>query len=476
MRDVVVIGSGPNGLAAAIDLLRAGCRVRVVERSETIGGGTRTLPLTLPGHLHDVCSAVHPMAVASPFLRTVDLSGVDMVQPPIPVTHPLDGGRVAVLHRDVDSTARGFGRDARRYRRLVAPLVSRADRLADDVLRPLRVPPRHLITVPFGMVGALSARGLARLFTGDEARGLLAGLAAHSIAPLTRPLTAAVALWFATTGHAYGWPIVAGGSTRLGEALAARVIDLGGSIETGVDVIDTRSFGEAVLVLDVMPASAATIASHRIPDRTRRRLLAARRGPGVFKVDWALHGPIPWRDPHSAEAGTVHVGGTFEEVAAAEADVAAGRHPGRPFVLLSQPSLFDGSRAPAGRHTAWAYCHVPTGSTLDMTAAIEAQVERFAPGFGDQIAARHTMGPADFGAANPNDSGGDIAGGPFSLRRLLRPLLRRPYRIGDGVYLCSAATPPGAGVHGMCGHGAAAAALTDLSGAGEGANGPTAPG
>jgi phytoene dehydrogenase-like protein len=465
MSDVIVVGAGPNGLAAAVELLRSGRSARVLERSAIVGGGTRTLPLTLPGYLHDVCSAVHPMAIASPFMRGLDLAGlgVELIQPPIPVTHPLDGGRAGVLHRDVEETAALLAGDGSRYRRLMQPFAARADRLADDVLGPFRVPPRHLATIPFGMAGLPSATILGKRFRGDEARALLAGLAAHSLAPLTRPFTGAVAVWFAATGHAFGWPVVRGGSAELGRALAEAVVALGGSVETGIDVQDLDDIDDrAAIVLDLMPAAAVRIGGRRVSPRSRTRLVRWRHGPGVFKVDWALDGPIPWADPWSGSAGTVHVGGTFEEVEAAEAAVHDGRHPERPFVLLSQPTLFDPSRAPEGKHTAWAYCHVPTGSVMDMTAAIEAQVERFAPGFHDLILARHTMGPKDFEAANPNDVGGDIAGGAFGTWRVVGSAVRNPYRIGDGVYLCSSATPPGAGVHGMCGYHAARTVIRDL--------------
>jgi phytoene dehydrogenase-like protein len=464
MSEIIVVGAGPNGLAAAIELLRTGHAVRVLERSDSVGGGARTLPLTLPGYLHDVCSAVHPMAVASPFLRRIDLAahGVDLIQPPIPVTHPLDGGRVGALHRSVADTARLLDGNDRRYRRLVAPFAARAERLADDVLGPFRIPPRRLITMPFGAVGSASAAMLAKGFRTVETKALLAGLAAHSVAPLSRPFTGAVALWFAATAHAFGWPIVRGGSGRLAAALAAEVAALGGRIETGVEVGDLEEIGAGTtVVMDVMPAAAVRIGGRRLPERTAARLMRWRHGPGVFKVDWALDGAIPWADGCSAEAGTVHLGGTFEEVAAAEAEVHAGRHPQRPFVLLSQPTVFDPTRAPEAKHTAWAYCHVPARSDVDMTGAIEAQVERFAPGFRDLILARHTMGPAEFEAANPNDVGGDIAGGAFSVSRILSSAVRNPYRIGEGIYLCSSATPPGAGVHGMCGYHAARTLIRD---------------
>jgi phytoene dehydrogenase-like protein len=459
--DAVVVGAGPNGLAAAAELTRNDRRVLVVEGAAMIGGGTRTEELTLPGYHHDVCAAIHPLGIASPFFRSIGIG--DWIHPDIPAAHPLDGGRVGVLYRSLEETAVRLGKDGRGYRRLLSGLVAHSDELFDQVLGPLRLPPPHPVTLGrFGAPGLLPAAVVARTLRTEEGRALYAGLAAHAIAPFRAPLTGAVAQIFAVSAHAYGWPLVRGGSQRLTEALAAIVIDGGGSIETGrmIGSLDELPPAGTVL-LDLMPDAAMRIAGSRIEGSSRKRLAKWKRGPGVFKVDWALDGPIPWADDASGRAGTVHVGGTYEEIEASEAAVHAGRHAERPFVLVAQQSLFDPSRAPEDGQTAWGYCHVPAGSTEDMAEAIEAQVERFAPGFRDRILVRHTMGPTALEAHNPNNVGGDIAGGAFGIRRSFQFGTSRPYRIGEGVYLCSAATPPGAGVHGMCGYRAARAAITD---------------
>ena len=458
----VVVGAGPNGLAAAVELTRAGGRVLVVEGSNTIGGGTRTEALTSPGFLHDVCSAIHPLGVASPFFRSVGVG--DWIQPDIPATHPLDGGRVGVLHRSIDETSNGLGTDAKAYRRFVTGLVDRTDDVLSQILGPLRVMPSHPIALArFGVPGLLPASVTVKTFRTDEARALYAGLAAHAIAPFSAPMTGAVAEIFAMTAHSFGWPLVRGGSQRIAEQLASMVIDGGGSIETGrmVSSLDDLPVAPIVL-LDVMPDAAQRIVGGGMDRTARKRLRRWRSGPGVFKIDWALDGPIPWTDGASGRAGTVHVGGTYEEVASAEMAVHRGDHPSRPFVFVAQQSLFDPSRAPDGKQTAWGYCHVPSGSDRDMTGAIERQIERFAPGFKDRILARHVMGPGAYELHNPNYVGGDIAGGAFSSRRLLQFDAANPYRIGEGLYLCSSATPPGGGVHGMCGYHAARAALADL--------------
>lgn len=458
--DAVVVGAGPNGLAAAVYLTRAGRRVLVVEQAESIGGGTRTEALTLPGYAHDVCSAIHPLGVASPFFRELDLD-VEWIQPGIPVSHPLGEGLSAGLFRDLEESAGLFGEDADRYRRVIGPLVERADEVVEDFVGPLQIIPRNPASFArLATRGALPASTIINGFASDEARGVLSGMAAHAIAPFSSPLTGGVALLFAVTAHAYGWPMVKGGSQRLAEALAGIVLQGGGSIETGHPVTDLDEFGDIRLfLLDVMPESAAEMAGDRVMSRYRRRSGSRKLGPAVFKVDWALSQPIPWSDELSPRAGTVHVGGTYEEVMASENEVHSGRHPDRPFVLLAQQTPFDPSRAPEGMHTAWAYCHIPSGSDRDMTGAIEAQVERFAPGFGDVILERHTMGPADVEAHNPNYVGGDIAGGGFGMKKVFQLGATNPYKIGEGVYLCSSSTPPGAGVHGMCGYYAAKAAL-----------------
>ncbi|MEA2134224.1 MAG: hypothetical protein QOC68_2133, partial [Solirubrobacteraceae bacterium] len=381
MPDAVVVGAGPNGLAAAIALARGGRSVRVLEAAETVGGGSRSAELTLPGFVHDICSAVHPHPLASPFLRELPLAehGLELVQPELALVHPLDDGEAVVLERSVEATAQSIGgRDGERYRRLMAPLArDAADVLLPELLGPLR-PPRHPIAMArFGLVALRTAAGLAKRFDGERAPALVAGMAAHSMLRLDERPTAAVGLVLAITGHAVGWPVARGGSQAVADALASYLRSLGGEIETGRRVESVDELGDAgAILLDVTPRQVLALAGHRLPARYRRALERYRYGPGVFKLDWALDGPIPWRAPDGARAGTLHLGGTFAEIAAAEADVAEGRHPERPYVLLSQPTLCDPSRAPAGKHTAWAYCHVPAGSTRDMTAAIEGQIER----------------------------------------------------------------------------------------------------
>lgn len=458
--DAVVVGAGPNGLAAGAHLTRNGKKVLVVEQADAIGGGTRTEELTLPGFLHDVCSTVHPLGVASPFFRDIDLQ-VEWVQPGIPVSHPLDGGRPAGLFRDMEETTGRFGADAARYRRVMGPLVDRADELVADFVGPMRIVPRNPSAfVRLATRGALPASTIINAFTTEEARAVFAGLSAHAIAPFGSPLTGGVALLFGLTAHAYGWPMVRGGSQRIAEALATLVIEGGGAVETGHRVTSLTELPQAELyLLDLMPEAASAIAGDRASPRARGRAASRKIGPGVFKIDWALDGPIPWADELSSRAGTVHLGGRFEEVMAAEDAVHSGSHPENPFVLLAQQTLFDPTRAPAGKHTAWAYCHVPNGSDSDMSDSIEAQVERFAPGFRDLILGRHTMDPGAMEAHNPNYVGGDIAGGGFGLRKVLQFGSTRPYKMSNGVYLCSSSTPPGGGVHGMCGYYAAQAAL-----------------
>ena len=458
--DVVVVGAGPNGLAAAAHLTRAGRRVLVVEQADEIGGGTRTEELTLPGFLHDVCSAIHPLGVASPFFRDIGID-IEWIHPEIPVSHPLGDGRAAGLFRDLGESARRFGPDEDHYRRVMAPLVESADEIIEDFLGPVGFMPRHPGSFArFAARALLPASRVIGGFDTDEARAVLAGMAAHAIAPLNSPLTGGVGLLFAATAHAYGWPMVRGGSQQISEALARVVIDGGGSIETGhmVKTLDEFDRG-SVFLLDVMPQAAAKLAGDRLGSRVRRRLVGKKHGPAAFKVDWALDEPIPWLDETSGRAGTVHVGGTFEEVMAAEHSVTSGTHPDQPFVLIAQQTLFDPTRAPEGKHAAWGYCHVPSGSSLDMTDAIEAQVERFAPGFRDVILARHTLNASGLEDHNPNYVGGDIAGGSFGFRKVVQFGATRPYRIGERIFLCSSATAPGGGVHGMCGYYAAEAAL-----------------
>ncbi|HSL67041.1 MAG TPA: NAD(P)/FAD-dependent oxidoreductase, partial [Actinomycetota bacterium] len=426
--DAVVVGAGPNGLAAAITLAREGQAVLLVEGQETIGGGTRSAELTMPGFIHDVCSAIVPLALASPFFASVSLDqrGLEFVQPRAALAHPLDDGSVALLERSVDATARGLGEDARSYRRLMGPLVADADALLPDILGSLRMPRHPLAVARFGVSGIRSLRSLASRFEGQAARALLAGIAAHSMLPLDRSPSAAVALVLGMLAHTVGWPMARGGSQRIADVLAAHLRSLGAEIVTGqwVGSIDDLPPSRAVL-LDVTPRQVLSIAGHRLPRGYRHGLERFRYGPGVFKVDYALDGPVPWKAEECSRAGTVHLGGTLEEIAVAEETVATGDHPERPLVLLAQQSLFDPSRAPEGKHTLWAYCHVPNGSTVDMTERIESQIERFAPGFRERVLARSVMSPADLERHNPNYVGGDINGGLQSLlQTFARPTLR----------------------------------------------------
>jgi phytoene dehydrogenase-like protein len=464
--EAVVVGSGPNGLSAAILLARAGRRVTVVEGSETIGGGCRSEELTLPGFVHDTCSTVHALALASPFLSRLPLAehGLELVHPDAPLAHPLEDGSAVLLERSVDRTADGLDRDAEAYRRLFEPLVRTAPELMREILGPLR-PPRHPIAMArFAPAALRSAVGLARSrFEGERARALLAGCSAHSMLSLSSAASAAFGVVLMVSAHHVGWPVARGGSQRLADALASHLRSLGGEIETGrwlESLDDLAGFGTTLV--DVTPRQLMRLAGARLPAGYARRLGRYRYGPGVFKLDWALDAPIPWAAPEASRAGTVHVGGTLEQIAVSEQAAVRGEHSERPFVLLVQPSLFDASRTPAGKHTAWAYCHVPSGSTRDMTEAIEGQVERFAPGFRDLIAARSTLNAADIEQRNPNYVGGDINGGVQDLRQLFtRPVARPvPYSTPvDGLYICSSSTPPGGGVHGMCGYFAARSAL-----------------
>jgi phytoene dehydrogenase-like protein len=464
--DAVIVGAGPNGLAAAIELGRAGLHVRILEASATAGGGSRSAEL-LPGFVHDVCSTAHPLGVASPFFRSLDLGrrGLAWVHPDAPVAHMLAPDRAVILERSVDEAAAGLGRDGGAWRRLFGPLVHDIDRLLPSLLGPVVRPPRHPVALArFGLPALLPATGLARVsFREPAARALFAGLAAHSMVALGRPLTGSFGLVLGMLAHAIGWPFAAGGSGRIAEALVAEAGDLGVEIVTGSRVTSLADLSPARATLfDITPRQVVGIAGDRLPAGYRRSMARFRYGPGIFKIDWALDGPIPWGDPAAGRAGTVHVGGTMADVVAWEDGVAAGRLGDRPFTLVVQASRFDPSRAPTGKHTAWAYCHVPNGSTVDMTGAIEAQVERFAPGFRDLILARATKNSAELEAYDANYVGGDINGGIQDWRQLIfRPDLRwDPYRMPvDGMYLCSSSTPPGGGVHGMCGSLAARSAL-----------------
>ena len=465
--DAVVVGAGPNGLVGAITLAPAGRRVVLFEAGSTVGGGMRSAALTRPGFVHDVCATVHALGVASPALTALDLGGhgVEWLHPDLPLAHPLDDGAAALLHRDVSLTARGFDRaDGGQYSALMTPYVRRSGELVDTLLSPLRLP-RHPVTAArFGARAIRSVRSLASShFGGDAPRALLGGLAAHAMQPLTATGTAGYGLFLGILAHATGWPVVRGGSQRLANALTSTLTGLGGEIVTNHEV---RALAElpraAITLLDLTPRQVLDIGGDAVPGRYRRTLARYRYGAGVFKVDWALREPIPWRNLDVQRAGTVHVGGRLEDIVTAEAEVGAGRHPRRPYVIVVQPTVMDPSRAPEGAHVAWAYCHVPNGSTLDQTAAIEAQIERFAPGFGDVVLDRHTMAPAAMQAHDANYVGGDINGGAGDLRQLFtRPVVSlHPWATPiPGVYLCSSSTPPGGGVHGMGGFHAATLAL-----------------
>jgi phytoene dehydrogenase-like protein len=478
--DAAVIGAGPNGLAAAITLARAGHSVIVYEAAEQIGGGCRSKELTLPGFVHDVCSAVHPYGVASPFFRTLPLEryGVEWVHPPAPLAHPLPDGRVAMLERSLADLDETLGADADAWRRLFAPLVRHWDAIADGALGPLR--PLHQLQHPvaslelarFGLYAVQSSQRLAeRLFADDPARALLNGIAAHAMMPLDQAPTAAAGILMGTMAHVVGWPVARGGSQRIVDALTACLRDLGGEIVTGQPITSLAELPPTrVILCDITPRQLLQIAGDRLPAGYAHRLRRFRYGPGVFKIDFALDGPIPWRNPECLRAATIHIGGTLPELAASERAVWCWEAPERPFVLLAQQSLFDDSRAPLGKHAVWAYCHVPSGSEVDMSKRIEAQIERFAPGFRDRILARHTLTTAQMERYNANYVGGDINGGLEDLFQLFtRPLFKlniaNPYATPvRGLYLCSSSTPPGGGVHGMCGYFAARAALWTVFG------------
>jgi len=469
MPDAVVVGSGPNGLAAALVLARAGLDVEVYEGDTAIGGGCRTESLTLDGFRHDTCSTIQALATVSPFFVDFDLAsrGVELLAPPVAFAHPLDGARAAAVVSSVTETAASLGRDGPAYERLMAPIVRDAVPIAQAVLSPIRrVPHDPAAAARFAAVGVRPVEHLATRFDSPEARGLLAGVGAHSMQPLSRALTGGFALLLTMTAHAGGWPVVRGGSAGIVDALRTALEAEGATLYTGrwIRSLDQLPTARAVL-LDTSPKGLLTIAGSALPRRSRRELEGFGYGPGICKVDWALGGAVPWAAEACRMAGTVHVGGTLGEVALAEAEVAAGRHPDRPFCIVVQPGIIDPTRAPPGHQTLWAYCHVPNGSTVDMTARIEAQIERFAPGFSDLVLARATVTAADSESHNPNYVGGDIAGGAGTLRQtVFRPTVRwNNYRTPvRGLYLCSASTPPGGGVHGMCGLGAARAVLHDL--------------
>ncbi|WP_128544733.1 phytoene desaturase family protein [Larkinella soli] len=465
--DAVVVGSGPNGLAAAVTLQQEGLSVLLVEGKDTIGGGLRSAELTLPGFVHDICSAIHPLAVGSPFLQSLPLGehGLEYIFPPVAAAHPLDDGTAAALCHNLEQTAFRLGADADAYRSLIEPLVGVWPAIDTDVLGPLTFPKHPIDFARFGLKALPPAALLARLFRTKEARGLWAGMAAHSIQPLSNLATSAIGLVLMVAAHRRGWPLPKGGSQQISNALASYFRSLGGKIETGFHVGNLAQLPSARAVLfDLTPRQLLEIAGHRFSWVYRRQLNRYRHGMGVFKMDWALDGPVPFTAEAARQAGTVHLGNTLEEIAASEQATWNGAHPDRPFVLLAQQSLFDPTRAPEGKHTLWGYCHVPNGSRVDMTEAIERQIERFAPGFRDRILARHTLNTEQMEAHNPNYIGGDINGGVIDLAQLFtRPALRwSPYRTSaKGLYLCSSSTPPGAGVHGMCGFHAARQALKD---------------
>ena len=461
-----MVGAGPNGLAAAITMARAGRSVLLLEGKDTVGGGARSGELTLPGFTHDVCSAVHPLAIASPFFRPLPLieHGLTWVHSPAPLAHPFDDGTAVVLERSVRLTGENLGIDAGAYIGLMAPLVSDWSKLAPQLLGPAALPGHPMALARFGLLALRSAVALATSrFQGERARALLGGLSAHSMLPLEKPASAAVGLVLGILAHSVGWPVPRGGSQQISDALAAYFLSMGGRISTATQVTSWDQLSpHDVVLLDVMPRQLLRLADGRLPAAYSRALRRYRYGPGVFKMDWALSGPIPWKASECLRAATVHLGGRLDEIAASERAVWSGDNPEKPFVILAQPSLFDSTRAPDGKHIAWAYCHVPNGSRFDMTDRIEGQIERFAPGFRDLVLARNTITPESLERYNPNYVGGDINGGVQDLAQLFTRPVPRPVPYSTplpGVYLCSSATPPGGGVHGMCGFHAARAAM-----------------
>jgi phytoene dehydrogenase-like protein len=466
--DAIVVGSGPNGLAAAILLQQNGLSVLVIEGKDKIGGGLRTEELTLPGFLHDVCSAIHPLAAGSPFFETLPLHehGLEYIDPEIAAAHPFDDGTAAVLKKSVIETAAQFGVDEKAYLELMQPLVNSWPGIAADVLAPLHFPKHPIDIARFGLNALTSATHLAKRFETEEGKGLLAGMAAHSIQPLTNLATSAIALVLIANGHLKGWPVPKGGSKNIANALTSYFTFLGGRIETNAYISSLSQLPSAKAVLfDITPKQLLTIAGHKFSSIYKWQLERYRYGMGVFKIDWALDDVIPFKAEVAREAGTIHIGGTLQEITQSEEQTSKGNHSDKPFVLLAQQSIFDATRAPAGKHTGWAYCHVPNGSYKDMTENIEQQVERFAPGFRERILARHIFNTSQLESYNPNYIGGDINGGIIDLAQLFtRPALRSsPYRTSaKGLYICSSSTPPGGGVHGMCGYNAAKRALKDV--------------
>lgn len=467
--DAIVIGSGPNGLAAAIRIAQAGRSVIVYESKSTIGGGLRSAELTLPGFVHDVCSAIHPLGMGSPFFLSLPLQkyGLEWIHPPAPLAHPFDDGTAAVLWKSIEATASTLGADSKAYKQLMTPFVNSWPQLAETVLSPLQFPKHLWLSLRFARFAIRSAKGLANsLFQTPHAKAFFAGLAAHSVMPIEDRLTAAFGLILGILGHAVGWPMPRGGSQNIANALAAYFLSLGGKIctDTPIENLDALPSSEIILC-DVTPQQLLKIAGHRLPERYKETLKSYRYGPGVFKIDWALNSPVPWKSKDCLQAGTVHIGGSMKEIQHSEKEPWLRKNSEQPFIIFAQQSLFDPSRAPPGKHTGWGYCHVPNGSTFDMTDRMEAQIERFAPGFKDCILARSCKSPLDMEAYNANYIGGDINGGVQDIYQLFsRPrLFPSPYSTPiKGLYLCSSSTPPGGGVHGMCGYHAACAALKDI--------------
>ncbi len=467
--DAVIVGSGPNGLAAGIAMQKAGISVLILEGKATIGGGMRTAALTLPGFKHDICSAIHPLAADSPYLKQLPLGdfGLEWIYPLSALAHPFDDGSVAVLQKSIAATAESLGEDGKAYTSLMEAYAPHWDKLAQDLLGPLKFPSHPLLLTRFGLKAIQPATGFAkRTFKGEMARGMFAGLAAHSMLPLEKISTAAIGLVLGIIGHSKGWPIPKGGSQNLADAMGAYFKSLGGHIETDRMVKSMADIPPAKAVLfDITPRQLLRIAGHEFSTLYKCQLNRFNYGQGVYKVDWALDGPVPWKAERCMEAGTVHLGGTLAEVAASEKAIWNNKHVEKPYVLLAQQSLFDTTRAPSGKHTLWGYCHVPSGSSINMTASIEQQIERFAPGFKDRIIGKHEMSAVDFETYNPNYFGGDINGGAQDITQIFtRPALRiSPYATSKkGLYLCSSSTPPGGGVHGMCGFHAAKKALKDI--------------
>lgn len=464
-----VVGSGPNGLAAAIVLAQAGLEVEVFEAQAIAGGGVRTMELTLPGFRHDFGSAVHPMGIGSPFFSSLPLRdyGLEWIHSPAPLAHPLDDGTAVVLERNLGDAQRAFGIDGEAWRGLMQPFVERWNEFAPEALRPQPAIPKHpWLMARFGMSALRPAAMIARRFRSGRTRALFAGVAAHSFLRLDEPLSGAIGMMMAIPAHAVGWPIPRGGSQSLTNALCGYLASLGGKVRTSSRIDSVDALGNPdVIMCDVTPRQLLAMAAGRLAEYYKRRLKNYRYGPGVFKVDYALSAPIPWRASECTRAATVHLGGTFGEIVASENAMCSGQHAERPFVLLVQPSLFDSSRAPAGKHTAWAYCHVPNGSTANMLQRMEDQIERFAPGFRDTVLQRKVFSTADLESMNANLVGGDINGGVMDLRQfLMRPTWQQYSTSARNIYLCSSSTPPGGGVHGMCGYHAARTALRRVFG------------